>query len=665
MVSLAKGNKVDTSADKQGGEPRLDTATAAMPERPSFERLSGRGETADKDAQSVIKTLGLSENATNQDVINALYKEYNRDYRAMYRGAQRDFGIAVGALVDAKEKPFASGDTAHGQARAETSGSTPTPAPETPLQTFLQKKGLDGSSTNGELIRKLYERYGSDDRTTYARARRELGINIDDLTSKRDQRIDGTAVGGASSGERNAPASPIPQSPSPPVPSAPAMKVPADNDKVAPTSDTKTNSKEPVKEPPKADIVALKQPPIREEAPQASLKSEPVGEPGPFGIAPPAPDQIGSTLFPPEMQKPGWHENIELKGVTSPKKVDETTKPLEFVGPVNVPSSAVASPPSPVRESATQAKVPESTPLKGEQEQVRAGDLIRYFYRLANQNDQKAYQIADQLNNRHDILPNVGSKTLIDELGKDRSRVLDIPKELAEQIASGKSGEPVATQKRSEDKQVGKAAEALVYRDSPTRALPWALDQSYEISANPTIFGGPGDSFTRHQKGSINRQPLVSAKPEKDAYIAWFMPDQEKLYGLPDTSQIFGPSVESWKGERLAKANEALRHFMVEVTRVDEDGNRHTVLAQPIDRGPNERFYKRESNPLPRIDGSSKLWENLGILDKTSAPNNAENQVKLTIRLVPKDPSKSLNELLVDLGVENDLGKKQLTATSE
>ena len=438
MVSLAKGNKVDTSADKQGGEPRLDTAPATMPERPSFERLSGRGETGDKDAHSVIKTLGLSENATNQDVINALHERYHHNYPAMYLGAQRDFGIAVRALVDAKDKPFAPRDTAHGQEGAGTPGSTPTPAPETPLQAFLRNKGLDGSSTNGELIRKLYERYGSDDRTTYARARRELGINIDDLTSKRDQRIDGTAVGGASSGERNAPAS----------------------------------------------------------------------------------------LIPP-------------------------------------------------------------------------------------------------------------------------------------------SSDPVSSKKTSEDKQAEKAGGDLLYRDSPTRALPRALDQSYEISANPTLFGGPGDSLTRDQKGSINGQPLVSAKPEEEVYIAWFMPDQEKLYGLPDTSQIFGPLVESWRGERIAKANEALGHFMVEVTRVDEDGNRYTALAQPIDRGPNKRFYTREWNPLPRIDGSSKLWENLGILDKTSGPNNAENQVKLTIRLVPKDPSKSLNELLVDLGVESDLGKKQLTAKSE
>jgi hypothetical protein len=677
MVSLAKTNKVDTRADKQGGEPRLDNATAALPERPPLERLSGRGETVDKGGHSVLKTLGLSEKATNQDVINALYKEYNRDYRAMYRGAQRDFGIAVGTLVDAKEKPFASGDTAHGQGGAGSSGATTTP--ETPFQTFLRKKGLDGSSTNGELIRKLYERYGSNDRTTYARARRELGINIDDLTSKRDQRIDGTIVVGTSTGERNAQASPIPHSPPPPVPSAPEMKVKVGNDKVAPSSDTKKDSNEPVtvapakvvvpqrqekvKEQPKSDVVAMKQQPTREEAAQASLKSEPVGEPGPFGIAPPAPNQIGSGLFPAFMEKAGWHEHIELKGVTSPEKVNEATKPLEFVGPAEVPSLAVASPPSPVGESVTQSKAPESTPLQSERGQVRAGDLIRYCYRLANQDDRKAYQIADQLNDRHEILPNLGSKTVIDELRKDRSRVIDIPNELAEQIVSGKGGEPVAATKSSESQKVEKAAEALVYRDSQTRALPWALDQSYEIAANPTIFGGPGDSLTRHQKGSIDRQPLVSAQPEEDVYIAWFMPDQEKLFGLPDTSQIFGPSVESWKGERIAKANEALRHFMVEVTRVDEDGTRHTALAQPIDRGPNKRFYTRESNPLPRIDGSSKLWENLGILDKTSGPNKAENQVKLTIRLVPKDPTKSLNDLLVDLGVEND--KKQLTAKTD
>ena len=142
MVAVAKSNKVDTSADKQGGEPRQDTAPATMPERPSFERLSGRGETGDKDAHSVIKTLGLSENATNQDVINALHERYHHNYPAMYLGAQRDFGIAVRALVDAKDKPFAPRDTAHGQEGAGTPGSTPTPAPETPLQAFLRNNKL-------------------------------------------------------------------------------------------------------------------------------------------------------------------------------------------------------------------------------------------------------------------------------------------------------------------------------------------------------------------------------------------------------------------------------------------------------------------------------------------------------------------------------------------
>jgi len=629
----------------------------------------------------VIKTLGLSENATNQDVVNALYQRYNRDYVAMYRGAQSDFGIAVGKLVNAREQPFAPRDTAHGHGEAGTSGSTLTTTPETPLQTFIRKNGLDGASTNQELINKLYKRYGSDDRTTYARARRELGINIDDITSKRDQPIDGTAVVGASSQERTAPPSLTPQSPSTPTLSPPSIKLPADNGKVAPSGDNKTKpegpvidgpakvlvprSEERVKEPPKADVSALKQPSIREEAPHASLKSEPEGKPGPFGIAPPAPDQIGSALFPSFMEKPGWHDHIELKGVTSAEKVIQSTEPLEFFGPVNVSPSAVASPPSPVGERATQSEDAASTPVGVEQGQVRAGDLIRHFYRLANQNDRKAYQIADQLNDQHDILPNLGSKTVIDELAKDRSRVLEIPKELAEEIVSRQRGEPVTVKKSSEDKQLEKAAGALVYRDSPQRALPWALDQSYEITANPTIFGGPADSLTRYQKGSIHGQPLVSAKPEDDIYIAWFMPDQEKLFGLPDTSQIFGPLVESWTGERIAKANEALGHFMVEVTRVDEDGNRYTALAQPIDRGPSEEFYKRESNPLPRIDGSSKLWENLGVLDNTNGPNKAENQVKLTIRLVPKDPNKSLNDLLVELGVENDPGKTQLTAKSE
>ncbi len=208
MVSLAQRNKEDSTPDKQGVDTRRDNPTAAFPDRPSLGRLFGRAplaETTGEAAQSVTKTLGLTENATNQDVINALYKRYDRDYSAMYKGAQRDFGIAIETLVKAKHERFLANDTAQGPGETRTSGTTPDTTRETPLQKFLQTNNLDGASTNRELINKLYERYGVNDATTYARARRELGVDIDKLVTNRDDRIDGTDVVVARTPQRTAP----------------------------------------------------------------------------------------------------------------------------------------------------------------------------------------------------------------------------------------------------------------------------------------------------------------------------------------------------------------------------------------------------------------------------------------------------------------------------
>jgi hypothetical protein len=175
MVSLAQRNKEDSTPDKQGVDTRRDNPTAAFPERPSLGRLlrmERPTDTAEKGGASVTKTLGLTENATNQDVINALYKRYDRDYSAMYKGAQRDFGIAIETLVKAKHERFLANDTAQGPGETRTSGTTPNTTREAPLQKFLQANNLDGASTNRELINKLYERYGVNDATTYARAPR-------------------------------------------------------------------------------------------------------------------------------------------------------------------------------------------------------------------------------------------------------------------------------------------------------------------------------------------------------------------------------------------------------------------------------------------------------------------------------------------------------------
>jgi hypothetical protein len=51
----------------------------------------------------------------------------------------------------------------------------------------------------------LYTRYGVNDATTYARARRELGVDIDKLVANRDGRIDGKDVVGSRTPEKTVP----------------------------------------------------------------------------------------------------------------------------------------------------------------------------------------------------------------------------------------------------------------------------------------------------------------------------------------------------------------------------------------------------------------------------------------------------------------------------
>jgi hypothetical protein len=141
--------------------------------------------------QSITEALGLGNAPTNQEVINALYNHYNRNYSKMYKSAERDFGIKVDALVAASEKPFISTDLKHGRLVTRSDVAPQETVRETALEKFLRNRGLDGWSTNQDLINKLYERYGPNDATTYARARYELGIDIEKLSKNRKGRIDG------------------------------------------------------------------------------------------------------------------------------------------------------------------------------------------------------------------------------------------------------------------------------------------------------------------------------------------------------------------------------------------------------------------------------------------------------------------------------------------
>lgn len=189
MYRIANAPKTDNATKPS------DTSTAEHAELPARVPLGKmlRDSERSLSTQSVTKALGLGDTPTNQEVINALYRRYDRSYPQMYKGAERDFGINVAELVRAKDEPFVLKGS---KQERQPSGSEPghkESRHETALSEFLRTQGLDGSSTNRELINKLYERYGANDATTYARARRELGIDIDALTRNRNGRIDGLA----------------------------------------------------------------------------------------------------------------------------------------------------------------------------------------------------------------------------------------------------------------------------------------------------------------------------------------------------------------------------------------------------------------------------------------------------------------------------------------
>jgi len=165
---------------------------ATLPARESITSLRGQSRDATHAAHDVVTVLKLGDSPTNQDVINALFKRYGGNYSAMYTGAERDFGIQVEGLVRAKDKPFINDKVEIG-ARVPPHPVDSVPVvDQSPLGRFLRERNLGGSSTNQDLINALYARYGSNDPTTYARARRELGVDIELLAKNRGKTIDST-----------------------------------------------------------------------------------------------------------------------------------------------------------------------------------------------------------------------------------------------------------------------------------------------------------------------------------------------------------------------------------------------------------------------------------------------------------------------------------------
>jgi hypothetical protein len=180
----------------RGSKEAVDTASqpeqATLPDLESITSLRSHLRTTTDSTHDVAAALKLGDSPTNQDVINALFKRYGGNYQAMYTGAERDFGIQVEELVRAKDQPFAP-EKVELSARVVPRSLEPQPVvDQSPLDRFLRERNLDRSATNQDLINALYARYGSSDSTTYARARRELGVNIELLTKNRDETIDST-----------------------------------------------------------------------------------------------------------------------------------------------------------------------------------------------------------------------------------------------------------------------------------------------------------------------------------------------------------------------------------------------------------------------------------------------------------------------------------------
>ena len=157
---------------------------------------------------------------------------------------------------------------------------------------------------------------------------------------------------------------------------------------------------------------------------------------------------------------------------------------------------------------------------------------------------------------------------------------------------------------------------------------------SYRVQVNITTFGGPSDSgVTSTERGSVDGLTLRSRDPKSELYTAWPLPSAEKLLGLPDTTECLGPEKESWEGEKIAAANEALRDYLVRITYVDPTGDYRTIDVPINDRGPGK---------ATRWDASERLWRDLGVWKtdedvKSTNPNDPAHMVELEIQLIPRN----------------------------
>jgi hypothetical protein len=163
------------------------------------------------------------------------------------------------------------------------------------------------------------------------------------------------------------------------------------------------------------------------------------------------------------------------------------------------------------------------------------------------------------------------------------------------------------------------------------------VEKPSQVLVNITTFGGPNDPYMSYNEPlAVGKIKLARNLDPNNVYTAWPMPgineDTPNSLDIPNVEKCFGPEKNSWPAgsgdERVAAANKSLADYWAEISYTDPSGNKKTVQAEIVDRGPKD---------AGRWDASLGMWKALGletIVNKD--PKVDANKVALEVRLVPK-----------------------------
>jgi peptidoglycan hydrolase CwlO-like protein len=160
------------------------------------------------------------------------------------------------------------------------------------------------------------------------------------------------------------------------------------------------------------------------------------------------------------------------------------------------------------------------------------------------------------------------------------------------------------------------------------------VEKITKVSVKVTWFGGSGDPNMSADEPLFVAGKMARDLNPDDMYTAWPMPDVNKdnldsPLKLPNMEDCFGPEKDSWKGERITRANEALSEdYDAEISVTDANGNKKTITIPIVDRGPADRN---------RWDMSKGALRALGLEKQMNDGPSKSDAVELEVRLVPKN----------------------------